>query len=534
MLHWYTEQLKEHKALSVKVLVASFMSSVILETVMPYCIATICELIGRKARLGEFAVPTVTLALCVAVLCVAILYRQSRRRALQMRGHDSFVEKINEIIASSPSLSLNTSRASVAGSTNEFFDAWEKFLYVVGESLIPLIAGVVGLGIVLGIKAPIALIPFVLLLTVALLLARKIGRTVDQAWKNYQDRENDERTILTELAASSQMLWLVRILTRIRKKATAKRSQTMDEYVQSMIRSNAFQYLLTYGFRVAAAVAGVLLATLFGVSVVIVLLLLLYAMTFGDRLGSIFSLNEMIRNALTRADKLVRLFAEQEHPRPVLYVADATVCVSGLVVELGKNADGAPKTILRWPSRDFVFKPGVRLLTGPSGCGKTTLLRVFNGCQSYAEGTVTIGGFDVSQYDVRSIAFYGQQAYDPLDETLRTMFGGDEVDIVARDQALNCAAYPDAPLDRQVNTLSGGQRRRFFMALLFYQVLSRGVDEPSVLSLDEPTNDLDPESIEGIVKGISWIAANYPKLVIVVVTHDTRLYAIPFCEIIEA
>ena len=75
---------------------------------------------------------------------------------------------------------------------------------------------------------------------------------------------------------------------------------------------------------------------------------------------------------------------------------------------------------------------------------------------------------------------------------------------------LNC---PDA--DRDITTLSGGEKRRVALARA---IISR----PDLLVLDEPTNHLDPESIEWVVEYL----ANYPGGLLVV-THDRHFLAAP-------
>jgi ABC transport system ATP-binding/permease protein len=128
-------------------------------------------------------------------------------------------------------------------------------------------------------------------------------------------------------------------------------------------------------------------------------------------------------------------------------------------------------------------------LIGPNGAGKTTLLKLIMGELHPDQGTVRRGA------NVE-IAYYDQQR-EQLDPE-RTLFatigdGNDTVTVNGRVRHVNAylSDFLFAPEQAHspVKALSGGERNRLLLARLFTQ-------PANVLVLDEPTNDLDIETLE--------------------------------------
>ncbi len=128
-------------------------------------------------------------------------------------------------------------------------------------------------------------------------------------------------------------------------------------------------------------------------------------------------------------------------------------------------------------------------LIGPNGAGKTTLLRLILGEIAPDEGEVRRGA------NVQ-IAYYDQQR-EQLDPD-RTVFDtvGDGNDTVTVNGVtrhvhgyLRDFLFPEARARSPVKALSGGERNRLLLARLFTR-------PANVLVLDEPTNDLDVETLE--------------------------------------
>jgi len=126
---------------------------------------------------------------------------------------------------------------------------------------------------------------------------------------------------------------------------------------------------------------------------------------------------------------------------------------------------------------------------GPNGSGKTTLLRILLGKLEPQFGKVTLGtNLEIAYYD---------QLREQLDEdkTVAENINGNNDTIIINGKPKHILGYlqeflfaPDRARTK-VKVLSGGERNRLFLAQLF--------SKPSnVLVLDEPTNDLDIETLE--------------------------------------
>ena len=142
--------------------------------------------------------------------------------------------------------------------------------------------------------------------------------------------------------------------------------------------------------------------------------------------------------------------------------------------------------------RDFttqIMRGDKIAVIGPNGSGKTTLLRLLLGKLAPQKGKVTLGtNLQIAYYD---------QLREQLDEekTVAENVSGESDSIVINGKPKHIIGYLQDFLftpDRArtpVKVLSGGERNRLFLARLF--------SKPSnVLVMDEPTNDLDIETLE--------------------------------------
>jgi len=128
-------------------------------------------------------------------------------------------------------------------------------------------------------------------------------------------------------------------------------------------------------------------------------------------------------------------------------------------------------------------------IIGPNGCGKTTLLNLMIGTLEPGTGTVRHGArLELAYFDQH------REQLDPAATVADSVGGGNEF-ITLGDERKHIFAYlQDFLFTKQtarqpVSSLSGGERNRLLLAKLFTQ-------PANVLVLDEPTNDLDTDTLE--------------------------------------
>lgn len=128
-------------------------------------------------------------------------------------------------------------------------------------------------------------------------------------------------------------------------------------------------------------------------------------------------------------------------------------------------------------------------IIGPNGCGKSTLIQLLLGELTPDQGEVTRG-------TKLEVAYFDQQRsqLDP-DKTVRDNLsdGRDYVQVKGRSRHvisyLKDFLFPAERVDSPVKSLSGGERNRLLLARIFTQ-------SANLLILDEPTNDLDVDTLE--------------------------------------
>jgi len=163
---------------------------------------------------------------------------------------------------------------------------------------------------------------------------------------------------------------------------------------------------------------------------------------------------------------------------------------SGKLVSELKNVSKAFSSNSIVQDLNLIISRGDRLgILGPNGAGKTTLLRLILGTLEPDAGSVRLGS------NVQ-VAYFDQMrdALDPEKTVAETISpGSDFVELESgRKHVMSYLGdflFPPRRAQSPVRMLSGGERNRLLLARLFAR-------PANVLVLDEPTNDLDIESLE--------------------------------------
>ena len=163
-----------------------------------------------------------------------------------------------------------------------------------------------------------------------------------------------------------------------------------------------------------------------------------------------------------------------------------------------------------WPPLTFSLFRGQRIgLVGHNGCGKSTLLKILAGKLARTGGRMTMGS-------TTRMGYYSQNQTETLS------LGGTVLGEMRRlsdprtteeelMSVLGLFMLGQGYFDREIATLSGGERSRLALALLFLR-------RCNFLVLDEPTNHLDLESRDALVEALAAFDGT-----LFVVAHDRHL-----------
>jgi ATP-binding cassette ChvD family protein len=210
---------------------------------------------------------------------------------------------------------------------------------------------------------------------------------------------------------------------------------------------------------------------------------------------------------VTAYEKLLSEGAQQQARALEIYIPPGP--------RLGKNvieADGVSKAYgdrLLFEGMTFSLPAGgIVGVIGPNGAGKTTLFRMITSQEKPDSGKIAIG-------DSVKLAYVEQsrESLDPNKTIWEAVSGGQEV-LTLGKREVNSRAYvarfnfSGQDQQKKVGMLSGGERNRVHLAMMLKQ-------EANVILLDEPTNDLDVNTMRALEEALENFAG-----CAVVISHD--------------
>lgn len=209
---------------------------------------------------------------------------------------------------------------------------------------------------------------------------------------------------------------------------------------------------------------------------------------------------------------------------PALASANASVLANASAVSAGPAPEPAPaspaapepptRTVTVLDGIDWIIGPGDRVgILGENGAGKTTLLRILSGDLTPSSGRVKIGQtvrFAVLSQRLDELAEVEKYRVTEVLSRYRTRVVVDGKEVTPA-KLLERLGFSSKHLYSRICDLSGGQKRRLQLLLIL-------LDEPNVLILDEPGNDLDTDMLAVLEDLLdSWAGT------LIMVSHDRYL-----------
>lgn len=210
---------------------------------------------------------------------------------------------------------------------------------------------------------------------------------------------------------------------------------------------------------------------------------------------------------LSAYDKLLNEDVKQKEEKLEIFIPNGPR-LGNLVIE-ANNVTKAFGDKLLFDNLNFSLPPnGIVGVIGPNGAGKTTLFRLIMGLESADKGDFKVG-------ETVKLAYVDQQhkAIDPEKTVFEVISGGLD-NIMLGNKQINARAYvarfnfSGGDQEKKCRMLSGGERNRLHLALALKE-------EGNVILLDEPTNDMDVNTLRALEEGLDDFAG-----CAVVISHD--------------
>jgi len=161
----------------------------------------------------------------------------------------------------------------------------------------------------------------------------------------------------------------------------------------------------------------------------------------------------------------------------------------------------------------YVFKKGDRIgVAGKNGSGKSTLLNLITGALQPDKGTIDKGETTVTGYFHQSgIVFKEDERVIDVVKNVAEFITMADGKLISASALLTLFLFPPAKQHGFISKLSGGEKKRL-------QLMSILMKNPNFLILDEPTNDLDIDTLNVLEEFLT----NYSGI-LMIVSHDRYL-----------
>ncbi|MDO4481350.1 MAG: ABC-F family ATP-binding cassette domain-containing protein [Bacillota bacterium] len=219
------------------------------------------------------------------------------------------------------------------------------------------------------------------------------------------------------------------------------------------------------------------------------------------------------RARTTKAKGRIDRFRELENSRLEIDSSRLEMSVAGSrlgkkIIEIeGITKSYGEKTLIKDFSYNILRNDRIGII-GPNGCGKSTLLKIIMGMESADEGEVHTGstvktGYFSQENEVLDPSQRIIKFAESISDSIKTKDG-----TFSASQMLERFLFPTYMHSVEIGRLSGGEKRRLYL-------LSILMTAPNVLILDEPTNDLDIDTLTVLEDYLD----DFPGAVIIV-SHD--------------
>jgi len=202
-------------------------------------------------------------------------------------------------------------------------------------------------------------------------------------------------------------------------------------------------------------------------------------------------------------------------------------------VNIVKNYVSGAETLRILKGINFELEEGKSAaVNGQSGSGKSTLLNIIGGLDRCDEGSVYIGGDEITSLSEKELSLYRSKQvgfifqfhyllkdFTALENIMLPAYiaGMKKKDALEAAKSLLADVNLEGRSGHFPSQLSGGERQRIAVARSM-------INDPSLILADEPTGNLDPQNSE-IVAELLYENAQKRGKTLIVVTHDKKVAA---------